>query len=414
MPSDSKERAELTGSPKPELTASGALSLGDRVSLISGGNGQASGSSNSEKWIGFPAASISNGASGEINVLGYIASGFSGLTVNATYYVASDGTISTTQRENFRVGRAVSSTEILVEEGLVGSAPAYGASGGDVMFGAGKDTVDQAVVDTKLFSSTATAVSHGNLSQARYELSAASDGTQVMFGGGGSTGPAFHNTCDMVQFASNTTATDHGDLSVSRRLLAAASDGTQVMFAGGYTFSAFNTCDMKQFASTSIAIDHGDLSVSRGYLAAGSDGAQVMFGGGNTGSYVNTCDMKQFASTSIAVDHGDLSLSRGVMGAGSDGAQVMFTGGNTGSTGNPTCDMKQFASTSIAVDHGDLTGNIYQHAAGSDGTQLMIGGGYTTGSVLTCEMKQFSTTVIAVNHGNLSHARWGLAGASGN
>jgi hypothetical protein len=122
MPSDSKEIAELTGAPKPELTADGALALGGRVSLTSTGNGTAVTAANHESWIGFTAAGISSGASGEINVLGYIASGFTGLTINATYYIASDGTISTTERENFKIGKAISSTEILVEEGLVGTS----------------------------------------------------------------------------------------------------------------------------------------------------------------------------------------------------------------------------------------------------------------------------------------------------
>ena len=120
MPSDSKERAELTGSPKPELTADGALALGDRVTLKSTGAGTAATAGNHDSWIGFPDASISNGDIGKINMLGYIASGFTGLTINATYYIASNGTISTTERENFKIGKAISSTEILVEEGLVG------------------------------------------------------------------------------------------------------------------------------------------------------------------------------------------------------------------------------------------------------------------------------------------------------
>ena len=174
MPSDSKERAELTGAPKPELTADGALSLGSRVSLLSNGNGKAADSSNSALWIGFPAAGISSGASGEINVLGYIASGFTGLTINATYYIASDGTISTTQRENFEIGKAISSTEILVEEGLVGPGPDYGASGTQVMFGGGHNTVGLNTCDMKQFSSTSIAVDHGDLTEARYALAAAS------------------------------------------------------------------------------------------------------------------------------------------------------------------------------------------------------------------------------------------------
>ena len=119
MPSESKERAELTA-PKPELTADGALALGDRVILAASGNGQTALAGNHDKWIGFPSENIPNGSSGKINVLGFIASGLTGLTINNAYYLQSDGTISTTERANYRIGRAISTTEIFVEEGLVG------------------------------------------------------------------------------------------------------------------------------------------------------------------------------------------------------------------------------------------------------------------------------------------------------
>lgn len=418
MPTESKERAELTGVPKPELTASGALSLGDRVSLISGGNGQASGSSNSEKWIGFPAANISNGASGEINVLGYIASGFSGLTVNSTYYVASDGTISTTQRENFRVGRAVSATEILVEEGLVGPViPQYGASGNDIMYGGGyNSTGSLSAIEMKTFASTAIGTSHGTLNQNRNYPAAGTDGTQAMFvaGNGGS---GYTDTCELVQYSSNTTGTSHGLLQRATMDFTATSDGYQLLSGGGRTTggSNVNTCELKQFASTATAVDHGDLYAVMGYHASGSDGSQALFGGGTPGP----CSIKLFSSNATSIYHGELSVVRRIVGAASDSTQVMFGGGYNAGVFN-TCDMVQFSANTTAAGHGVLSQARYGATACSDGSQVMFAGGNSSASgnqssqVNTCDMKQFASTATAVDHGDMLVTREGFAAASGN
>ena len=96
--------------------------------------------------------------------------------------------------------------------------------------------------------------------------------SHVIFGGG-YDGSGKLGYCDMKQFSTSAIAVDHGDLTEARRLLAAASDGTQVMFGGGYSNITINTCDMKQFSTDAIAVDHGDLSQVRYGLAAGSGNA---------------------------------------------------------------------------------------------------------------------------------------------
>ena len=75
----------------------------------------------------------------------------------------------------------------------------------------------------------------------------------------------------MKQFASSSNGVDHGDLSSARNALSAGSDGTSVIFGGGWTGSNYlNVCNLKQFSSTATAVDHGDLSVARRYFDAAS------------------------------------------------------------------------------------------------------------------------------------------------
>lgn len=71
--------------------------------------------SNVEKFTGIADATISDGNTGNITLKGGIASnGLSGLTPNSVYYVADDGTISTTST-GLRIGKALSTSSINLE-----------------------------------------------------------------------------------------------------------------------------------------------------------------------------------------------------------------------------------------------------------------------------------------------------------
>jgi len=72
-------------------------------------------STNVSRFTGIADAAISNAASGSVTVKGGIASnGLSGLTPNSVYYVADDGTISTTST-GLRIGKALSTSSINLE-----------------------------------------------------------------------------------------------------------------------------------------------------------------------------------------------------------------------------------------------------------------------------------------------------------
>ena len=70
-----------------------------------------SAASNSADFIGITDAAISSAASGSVTIKGGISSNVSSLTPNATYYVQTDGTLTTTS-SSVLAGKALSSTSI--------------------------------------------------------------------------------------------------------------------------------------------------------------------------------------------------------------------------------------------------------------------------------------------------------------
>ena len=102
------------GGKQVSFTASGAISSGQTVALNGNGTVSAisSGASNYTNFIGIADAAISDTASGNITIKGGIASnGLSSLTPGSTYYVQSDGTLSTTS-SSVTAGKALSATSI--------------------------------------------------------------------------------------------------------------------------------------------------------------------------------------------------------------------------------------------------------------------------------------------------------------
>jgi hypothetical protein len=66
-------------------------------------------------WIGIATSAISDTASGDVTVLGGVNDQQSGLTVNTSYYVDSDGSLITAGSR--KIGKAISATELLITEG---------------------------------------------------------------------------------------------------------------------------------------------------------------------------------------------------------------------------------------------------------------------------------------------------------
>lgn len=65
-----------------------------------------------DNFLGISTGAISDGSSGSITVKGGVSSNVTGLTANSTYYIAKDGTLTTTSTSNVLAGRALSATSI--------------------------------------------------------------------------------------------------------------------------------------------------------------------------------------------------------------------------------------------------------------------------------------------------------------
>ena len=108
--------------------------------------------------------------------------------------------------------------------------------------------------------------------QNREGLSATSDGSRGVFGGGQESGAAtsYYNTIEYIPISTPGNASDFGDLTQTRGYLGATSDGSRGVFGGGrYPFYA-NTIDYIPISTPGNATDFGDLTEARNGLAATS------------------------------------------------------------------------------------------------------------------------------------------------
>ena len=65
-------------------------------------------------FIGFAGENISNAASGEVKLIGSVVTGLSGLTTGSDMYVTDSATFSTSSTNNTQVGRALSTSSLLI------------------------------------------------------------------------------------------------------------------------------------------------------------------------------------------------------------------------------------------------------------------------------------------------------------
>ena len=203
------------------------------------------------------------------------------------------------------------------------------------LFGGGYTTVASNVVNKIIFTTFGNATDFGDLSVARYNISACSSDTRGIFAGGQTSGGAGgeSNVIDYMTFSTTGNAIDFGDLTNSRFGLSGSSNYVRGVFGGGRgtTTNAVNIIDYITIASTGNAIDFGDLTEPRYSLGSVSSSTRSVWGGGysnNLGTEVNIIDYITTASTGNALDFGDLSGSRfGLAGCGSE-TRGIFGGGN--------------------------------------------------------------------------------------
>jgi hypothetical protein len=185
------------------------------------------------------------------------------------------------------------------------------------------------IIEYITISSTGNAQDFGDLSAGKNNLSACSSPTRGIFGGGIAVTPAttYLNVIEYITISSTGDVTDFGDLSVGNYALSACSNSTRGVFGGGFTptpaATYLNVIEYITISSTGNAIDFGELSVGNIGLTACSSSTRGIFGGGNTptpsATFINVIEYITISSTGDAIDFGDLTQQRTASSACSNG-----------------------------------------------------------------------------------------------
>ena len=122
---------------------------------------------------------------------------------------------------------------------------------------------------------------------------------------------------DYITIQTTGNASDFGDLTVARTALSACSDLTRGVLGGGCC-GASNVMDYITVATTGNASDFGDLTLARYQLGGLSDGTTGVFAGGNSGSWSDVMDYITIQTTGNATDFGDMSSGRDPKGLSGD------------------------------------------------------------------------------------------------
>jgi hypothetical protein len=72
---------------------------------------------NIPEWLGISSDAYTDGETATIFKLGDVANNQTGLTIDTVYYVDTDGSLTTDGTDGYKVGRALSATELLITEG---------------------------------------------------------------------------------------------------------------------------------------------------------------------------------------------------------------------------------------------------------------------------------------------------------
>jgi hypothetical protein len=101
-------------------TASGAIAAGEVVALnVNGTVTKVTTSTLANAWYGISSQAIADGATGYIQTRGAINANQSSLTIRSVYYLADNGSLTTSTSSGRKVGKAISATKLLITEGNV-------------------------------------------------------------------------------------------------------------------------------------------------------------------------------------------------------------------------------------------------------------------------------------------------------
>ena len=226
------------------------------------------------------------------------------------------------------------------------------------------------IIDYVTIANTGNATDFGDLLTRRNRAACESNGTRAIHAGGETydgTNSSDVNTIEYVTIATTGNSTDFGDLTVARERLSAASNGSRVVFNGGNASSKYNTMDYVTGDTTGNATDFGDLLTvlnNHGATGTGTGDRAIVFGGNPSSGYHNVIQYFAVSTTGNSADFGDLTGNHAYASACCNATKAQFVGGYGPGDINVIQEVTM-ATLGNAVDFGDLTEAIYSSGATS-------------------------------------------------
>lgn len=416
--------ATITVTAFENLAIRACVYIEDNGSVNTAGNATNADSSNvlksTQSWVaGFATAAISAGATGPIQVAGALG-GFSGLTAGAVYYVGSAGAITSSAPANaVMVGIALNTTTLLVNTRGAQSAinpfvttitGVKGYVAGGTVSGSDVKTADKLTFST----STTTATSTANLSDARRAPGVISDNSaKVYFCGGTHTGVGQTNITDATTVSTDTNAAiTSANVPISAQA-AGMSQRSTVGYLGGVDVSNVGSTTIYKltFGTAVFSTDGAVLSQARFLLAAMTNGSSAGYWiGGTTGSLVTTTDKFAFVADTITTPgSAALGTATDQMSWMSNGSTIGFViGGSTGSNTAQAYQLTFSTDTMVAANTANL---------GAAALATGMSSGSSTGwsfsvSATTASQTTYNTAVTAtVGSAALTYTSTNLTGA---
>ena len=293
------------------------------------------------------------------------------------------------------------------EKNILFGAAGSGSSGGQTAVFAGTYyyPTNSDVMDWVTISSAGDASDFGDDVSSRYEGAGTDNGVNargISAGGYSTVSPASSDEISYITITSAGNAIDFGDISTARYQFGATSNGTNergIFYGNAASISAI---DYITISSAGNSADFGDVYSSISMRGSGcSNGTNergVFAAGFRVGPATVFIDYITISSLGDAADFGDLTVGRSTVSGMSNGTsdRGVFAGGGS----SDVIDYITISSLGDAADFGDcVNSGSGQQRGGTDSATDNIGvygGGYSTAT------KTIETITIS-SAGNATH-----------
>ena len=264
---------------------------------------------------------------------------------------------------------------------------------------AGQTPTAVKTMDMVEMASTGNAIDFGDMTEtcSNRQGGQASSSTRLVSAGGSAAPSPNSDRIDLITMASLGDATDFGNITSAKFMVSATSNSTRGIFVGGILYPWSNNTNIIDYVTISTAgdaVDFGDLTLARGGICSVSNShggleaydprprpagiGRGFFGGGYTAATEHdTIEEILIPTTGNTTDFGNLTFGRSATwGCASSLTRAVLMGGHVA---NPyltaTIDAFEMTSKGNACDFGDLTAASRGAAMVSSATRGVVGGG---------------------------------------